>query len=319
MSPYRFSPQLRRLLDQQQNLMTRRQARAAGLTDSAIRWGLERAWQSVLPGVVHVVRNRLTRDQRRIAALLYAGDDAVLHAATAASWYGLEHADDLGVVRVLVSRNRAARQVRWVRISRTSVPFTQYVDGPRRLVDIDRAVVGAAREAGGREQAEAIVIEAVQRRLVTLDGLASMNDRLGSRGSRLATLAIGAAAGGAWSVPEAGLYRLVASSAVLPEMWCNPELFAGDGRRLLSPDGWFDDVGLALMVHSRRYHDGARWAPTVERDGDLVAHGVRVLQLTPQSIEREPRRVLATIEQTYRTALRAGGRPDVRAARRRPW
>lgn len=312
----RLPAPLRALLGRQQHLMTRQQARDGGLTESAIRWGLERSWHSVLPGVIHVLRNALTRDQKIIAALLYAGEHAVAHGATAATWYGLGCADDHGIVRVLVPRNYATRQCRWVRVRRSSVPFDHHVDGPRRFVNVQRAVVEAARDAAGPEDAEAVVIEAVQRRLATLEGLASLNDRLGRRGSSLATRALAAAAVGTWSVPEAGLYRLCASSRVLPEMWCNPDLFGIDDRRLITPDGWLDDVGLALMVHSRRWHDGQRWATTVERDGDLVSQGVRVLPIAPTSVAREPRRVLAVVETTYRSARAMGGRANVRAVRR---
>lgn len=132
----------------------------------------------------------------------------------------------------------------------------------------------------------------------------------------MANRAVDSAAIGTWSVPEAGLYRLLARSRLLPEMWCNPDLFTADGRRLVTPDGWYDDVGLALMVHSRRWHDGQRWAPTVERDGDLVSQGVRVLPITPTTIARQPERVREVVERTYQSAAAIGGRPNVRAERR---
>jgi len=254
-----------------------------------------------------------------IAGLLYAGPGAVVTGASAAAWYGLEHADQRGPIRLLVPRNRSSRDVRWASIRRTMVPYDVFESGRLALVGHDRAVVEAAREAPGRERAEAIVIEALQRRLVRLADLAAMNDRLASAGRARAERAIATAAEGVWSVPESGLFSLVERSARLPEMWCNPDLFSASDRRLLTPDGWFDDVGLAVMVHSRRWHDGARWVPTVERDGDLVAHGVRVLPLAPSSIRDDPARVLARVEQAYGAARRAGGRPDVRAQRWRAW
>lgn len=313
-------PQLVRLLDRQKNLVTRAQVRAAGVSDAATRWALSRQWQLVLPGVIHVYPVTLTREQRLIAALLYCGEHAVVNGPSAAAWYGLEHADDRGVVRVLVPRRCSARDIRWISVARSGVPFDQHTDGPRRFTSPTRAVVEAARTADGPERAEAIVIEAVMRRLVRLEHLADMNSQLGRRGSRLAELAIRAAAQGAWSIPESGLYRLTASSSKLPDMWCNPDLFTEPGgRRLITPDGWFDDVGLALMVHSRRWHDGQRWAPTVERDGDLVAQGIRVLPLAPTSIATNPKQVLARVEQAYGAAKAAGARPAVRAVRWRGW
>jgi hypothetical protein len=308
-------PTLAALLDRQRDLATYDQARAAGLTDAAIRWGLARHWHAVLPKVIHVVRNPLTREQRLIAAVLYAGEGAVVTGMSAASWYGLEHADDGGVVQVIVPRSRSTRDMRWVRVRRTRVPYEEHHSGAVSLASPARAVVDATRAARGQEQAEALVIEAVQRGVARLDDLASLNSALGARWSAVTERALRAAAAGAWSLPEAGLQRLVARSRELPEMWCNPRLRSQAGEPLLTPDGWFDDVALAVMVHSRRYHDGSRWAGTVERDGDLVAHGVRVLQLTPESLERDPLGVLRRIEQTYRTARASGWRPPVVATR----
>lgn len=108
MLPAQMPPSLRSLLERQSNLMTRGQARTAGLSEAAIRWGLERHWHSVLPGIIHVLRNPLDRDQRMIAGLLYAGDDAVAHGASAATWYGLQSPSDHGVLRVLVPGTRSA-------------------------------------------------------------------------------------------------------------------------------------------------------------------------------------------------------------------
>ena len=186
------------LLDRQRDLVTFAQARDAGLTDAAIRWALSRHWHVVLPRVIHVIRNPLTQEQRLIAALLYAGDGAAVSGMSAASWYGLEHAGDGGVVRLLVPRTSRSRDVRWVRVRRTRVPYEQRLSGPVWVTPPARAVVDAAREARGFEQAEAVVIEAVQRQFVRVDDLASMNSLLGVRWSALAERAIRSAAGGAW-------------------------------------------------------------------------------------------------------------------------
>lgn len=307
---------LRRTLSDQMDLVTRRQALDAGMTESAIGWAVSRTWHVVLPGVLHVNRARLTPDQRCLAALLLGGPEAALTGMTAASRYGISHADDRGTVRVAVPRRCSSRSVRWVQLRRTWVPYPVRSRGGLVLVEPARAVVEAARSAIGREQAEAIAIEAVQRRLVTLDDLCTVNEQLGRPGSALANQAIAAAADGAWSMPEFHLSRLVARSRVLPEMWCNPSLRGEDGRRLVTPDGWFDDVGVAVMVHSHRHHAGADWASTVEKDGELAAYGVRVVPIAPVSISREPLRVLERIEEVYVHARAAGVRPPVLARRR---
>ncbi len=44
------------------------------------------------------------------------------------------------------------------------------------------------------------------------------------------------------------------------------------GVRCLTPDAWLDDVAMAVMVHSRQFHDGPdQWDETVSRDGELTA------------------------------------------------
>ena len=72
-------------------------------------------------------------------------------------------------------------------------------------------------------------------------------------------------------------------------------------------DLWFDDVALAVMVHSRAYHSGVLdWEATVAADEDLRAAGVEVVAVTPASIAAEPERVPSRIDAAYR---RAAARP----------
>ena len=153
-------------------------------------------------------------------------------------------------------------------------------------------------------------MEAVQTGRVTLDELQHELEAGPSHGRRQARLAIEQARAGVWSVPEADLLRMCADSAMLPHAWPNPVL-RSDGRRLISPDLWFDDVALAVMVHSRQHHErDADWEGTVERDGELTAHGACVIGFTPRSIATRPRDVLSRIEQTYEV-LRGRARPPI--------
>ncbi|MCA0435758.1 MAG: hypothetical protein LCH98_04610 [Actinobacteria bacterium] len=290
---------LEALVQAQYGVFTRRQAMACGLTVGDIKWALGRRWISVLPGVYLAHRGSPQRAQLLMAGQLYAGEEAVLSGPAACRWRGLEQASRTGVVHVIVPTSRSSRQIRWLHIRRSSLPAGLHPSGPLRLATVERAVVDAARLAPGLEDATALVIEALQRRLTTLERLAHTNDALGRPGSALTSRALRAAAGGAWSIPELALGRLVRSSRVLPEMWCNPRLTTAESRLLVMPDGWFDDVGMAVMVHSRRWHDGSRSELTVERDGELTAYGVVVCAITPRSIEREPARVLDFLERTY--------------------
>ena len=191
--------------------------------------------------------------------------------------------------------------------------------GPLRVSSRARAVVDAASMLPA-EDARALVIEAVQRRLVRLDDLVQWVEARPPNGRVLLRRALAEAAVGTWSLPEADLLSLVRRSAVVPEPWSNPELCDLDGRCLTSPDLWFDDVAMAVMVHSRRFHAGAlQWDTTVAQDSDLTSRRVVVVGVTPTQISSAPLQVLRRIESAYLRARESAFRPAVIATRRSTW
>lgn len=211
-----------------------------------------------------------------------------------------------------------ARQHSWVTVRRTSIGDSGVLtQGPLRVSSRPRAFVDAATRTKDPRQARAIITEAVQRRSVRLDDLENVLDRMNRRFTAVTRLALAEAARGSWSVPEADLWALLASSSILPEIWANPSLRVRTGAALTTPDLWLDDVGVAIMVHSRRFHAGFEdWEHTVESDADLVAAGVRVVAMTPSHLARDPAAVLRRVEQTWQTARACGIRPQVVATPR---
>lgn len=166
--------------------------------------------------------------------------------------------------------------------------------------------------------ARALVIDVVQRRLVRLEDLAHWVETRQSYGRVRLRRALQEAAAGAWSLPEADLAVLLQSSSVLTTAWLNPELTDERGRRLTTPDVWFDDVGMAVMVHSREFHAGVlQWDATVTADADLSGSRIVVVGVTPEQLSRDPRSVLRRVESHYLTARESGFRPRV-VARPRP-
>jgi hypothetical protein len=178
---------------------------------------------------------------------------------------------------------------------------------PERLSSRQRLVA-----AHTEDEASAVVIEAVQRRRCTIAELSHELEAGPRKGSAFARRALTYAADGAWSMPEATLLRGCGRSRVLPPACANPTLTI-HGIALVSPDLWFDDVALAVMVHSRTHHErGSDWERTVQRDGELTEHGVTVLAFTPRAIATDLERVVATIERTYVMLSRARRpRPEV--------
>lgn len=193
------------------------------------------------------------------------------------------------------------------------------VRGPLAYASVGRACVDAAIAQRSASTREAIFIEAVQKDLVGLPELAEWIYRVRTRESAALHAALDAAASGAWSLPENRLLDLMSESAILPAPWPNAKI--EDRRRLplVTPDAWFDEVGMAVMVHSRRHHSEAgQWDDTVGRDAGLVSVGIVVVGVTPRQIDHEPAVVLARIEAAHESARRRP-RPDVTAYEREGW
>lgn len=86
-----------------------------------------------------------------------------------------------------------------------------------------------------------------------------------------------------------------------------PFLTGPDDVRLPIPDGWFDDVGLAVQVHSWRWHASPTdWDATVMADGVFAEYGIPVVAVTPRALRQAPNDVLRRIE---RALAQASGRP----------
>lgn len=159
------------------------------------------------------------------------------------------------------------------------------------------------------------MFEAVQRRLVTVPQLVAEVEAGAIKGSREVRAAVHEVAGGAWSLPESEFADLLSSSRVLPAPMLNPELSLEDGSVLPSPDGWIDEVGLALQIHSRRHHlFEDDWEMTLRTDTALGAAGVPLMAFSPQTLRKEAGRVLQAVERAYQNLRQQGGpRPNVTA------
>jgi hypothetical protein len=314
----RLPEDLLHLAHEQGGVVSRAQLLEAGVSRAQVRWQLGRMWRLLLPGVVLLGPGVPTASQRQMAALLYAGPDSWLSGPTALTLHGWPSQAWDRKVHVLVPPSRRSRDVAWTSIRRSWFTDERVVErGPLKYSCLPRALVDTAARAPDDSECRALVIDAVQRRLVRLDDVSHWIDARRPNGRARLRRALAEAAAGSWSVPEADLALLLAQSSVVPQPWLNPELRDATGRRLTTPDLWFDDVAMAVMVHSREFHGGAiDWEATVNADSDLSACRVVVIGVTPAAIARDPARVLDRIERAYLTALRSGSRAPVVATPR---
>ncbi|WP_088318911.1 hypothetical protein [Kineosporia sp. R_H_3] len=311
--PDSLAPQLKAQL----GLVRRDELLAHGVSRDAIRWALSRTWRLVLPGVVATFTGALSPRQELIAAALWAGEDAVLTGICAARWHQVGPLNRWRPYWFLTDVQHAARSSRGVRVTRTRRPDVRPWQRPPLLVAHPaRALADAARELRYTAGADALVIEAVQRGIVSADDLrheAEAGPRRWSAGLRRALDAVDRHA---WSFPEAALLDICDRSRTLPRLWANPLLQAADGTALPTPDGWLDDVGLAIQVHSVMYHAlSDEWDGTLVNDGVYAEYGICMIPFTPARLRDDPVWALERIERAHATLL-GRPRPSVRATER---
>ncbi len=117
----RESGALTALIKKQDGVVSRGQALAAGLSQSALRHRLRSGgpWSVWLPGVYQTETGTPTQSQREIAALLYGGPRSILTGAAALRHYLLP-APESAAVDILIPVESKRRSVSYVRVHRTT-------------------------------------------------------------------------------------------------------------------------------------------------------------------------------------------------------
>jgi hypothetical protein len=301
----------------QRGLVTRSQALAAGLDDEAIRRNLkEMKWQRILPGLYASFTGGVTLEQRRLAATLYLGPTVQLTGLSALVWHGFRQLPPEDLLHVLVPHSIRRTSRGFLRIQRTHRLDPNAIRGTAYTVcSVARAVADACRLLDDRRSVRAVVAESVQRRMTSLDALHHECDLAGTSRTRLFRSALREIGTGAQSAPEIELRNILTKSRVIGTVRWNPKLLALDGTPLPTPDGWIDDVGIALEVDSREYHLGPEeWQTTMRRHNILTEHGAVVLHFTPSEIRSRPSHVRGLVERAYRERLEQKARASVQLA-----
>jgi very-short-patch-repair endonuclease len=299
------------MLDQQLDVITRRQAVAAGLTRHALqhRLRLEGPWRSLLPGVYVAATGTPTVIQQEMAALLYAGRGSVITGLAAVRRH-LIRVPATYFIDVLVPAPRKRRDAAFVRLHRTTrMPQQIWRFGPLHCAPPARAVADAARDLTSLCDVRAIVADAVQHGKCNVPDLSAELNHGPSVGSALFREALADVAEGIRSAAEGDLKDLLAKSR-LPMPLFNASVYDGSAF-VARPDAWWPEFGVAVEVDSREWHmsphDHAR---TLERQQRMGKYGIVVLPFTPSQIRKQPAEVLATIRDALESAR---SRPPVTA------
>jgi hypothetical protein len=303
-----------RILEQQLEVITRRQSLDVGLTRHALQHRLRPGgpWRSLLPGVYMAATGTPTTLQEEMAALLYAGHDSVITGPAALRCHHIgkaipDHID------VLVPAARKRRDAGFVRLHRTTrMPGRIWQAGPVRYVPLPRAVADAVRGMDSLRDVRAVVADAVQRGRCQVGDLAAELAGGPNTGSALFRVALADVADGIRSTAEADLKDLLVKGR-LPMPLFNPSLHAADGTFIARPDGWWPELGIAIEVDSQEWHLSPQdHADTLARGRRMARYQIVVLRFTPRQLRSDPATVIRDIRQALEGAR---GRPPLESIR----
>jgi hypothetical protein len=291
-------------LREQEQVISRRQALASGMTRAALEHRIRPGgpWRKLLPGVYMAQTGEPTVTQKEMAALLHAGPDSVLTGPAALRVLGVSIQEPT-TFDVLVPASRRPASIAFVAIHRTTrMPDAIIQKGRRSYVLAPRALADTARQMTDLGEVRALIAGAIQQRVCPLGALAFELSESGRQHSALLRQVLGEAREGIRSVAEGELRDLI-KRAGLPMPVFNPRLRTADGEFIASPDAWWADAGVAVEIDSREWHlSPADWEETMRRHDAMIRHGILLLHFSPAQVRQEHTAVAATIAD----ALNAG-------------
>lgn len=256
----------------------------------------------VLPGVYLAHDGLLTVAQRELAAVLYAGPRCLITGNAALNRFGLR-VPPSEAIDVLIPEETRRQSVKFVRVHRT----IRMPEKPWRIDELSwapppRAVADAARFNTDYRQVRALVADAVQRGKVTVAQLVIELQAGPKHGSAALRSTLEEVADGIRSAAEGDLRILIKRSG-LPAPMYNADLYTEAGDFITQADAWWGDAGVAGEVESRAWHfSPADWEKTLAKRALMAAHGIIVVQATPNQLHSEGQRVISQ----FRSAVEAG-------------
>ncbi len=260
-------------------------------------------WWRPLAGLIALVRGGLTPRQRLVAALLVCGERACITGLSACRLYGLARIPEGDEVHVLIPHEERRRSEGFLLVERTTrMPPTPRIRDGIRCASLERALVDGARRMTHVDEVRALLCEAVQRRMTTVPALRSEVEIGSCRGAALVRAVIVELEDGIRSAAEAWWRALVATMDGFPRVHWNADVHLADGSFLACPDGFVDEVALALELHSFAHHaDLDAFDATMRRHAEMTAAGLVVVPATPKELRDDPqgvkRKMWAALEQ----------------------
>lgn len=283
-----------RLAATQHGVLSRAQARWAGLSNRAVDERVRRGWLRRLHAGVYAVGGvPVTRDGHRAAALLASGHDAVVgHADAGELWEMVAVPGVRDAVEVIVPAERRVRRPELVvhrtrelpRVERRRVRGLPVTSPARTILDLAPRMTEA--------QLEATIADARHRGLVRDRELTDALARARRRPGAEAVAAVLARDGGP------ALTRSAAERLLLPALRAAGLVGFETNATVLGyeVDVLFPVAMLVVEIDGFATHgDRAAFERDRRRDADLLGAGYRVLRVTWRQLDRDAAAVVATI------------------------
>ena len=256
-------------------------------------------WQWILPGVTLCHTGTPTRREKLLAALKYGGPGAVVTGASGLREHGVREPLDPRI-HLLVPRATNRTSHHFVIVERTSYLPEPVVRRGIALAPLARCCVDGSRRTLRLSSVRAVVAETVQRKFCTpaelLDAIGSLaTQRSGRIRAVMHEIEVGirSAAEGDARIAFRG------SDVPMPE-W-NVSLFTPDGVLLCIPDGWWDDLAIALQIDSMEWHLSPELYKRTQATQRVLAElGIPFLPWAPGDVARDPDAFVASAREFRR-------------------
>ena len=265
-------------------------------------------WQRLLPGVVLAHSGTATRYEKRLGALRYGGDDAVITGLDALVELKVRTAEQLSdpKVHLLVPHSSQRSSHGFAVVTRTRrMPVPVWRRG-LRCAPLARAVVDACRRLERLDDVRELVADVVQNHACRPSQILVEVRAAARQRTALTRAVLKEIDAGIRSVAEARLREEFRRRGVPEPVW-NKVLLTRDGEFVASPDAYWEAYGVALELDSMTWHlSPKRYRSTQARQRVLVVHNVDVLPVAPQDAIDDP---AALCEQVMQKLRNAAGRP----------
>lgn len=262
-------------------------------------------WTLEAPATVRLSTGTPTRRQRLRAALVYAGDRAVVTGLDAARAHGLRRGELPDSVHLLIPAEQRVQALPWLRIERTTRPLTSMTRDGLPVVGLERSVIDTVRRMRDESDIAAVLSEPVQRRMTLPQHLTDEMEQGNRRGTATPRKVLRAVTAGARSAGEFDFHRWWFAHPELAahEILFNVRLSVGD-HFLGIADAFLPRSGLVLPNDSTEQHfmTAAQVVETERQHRAYRSAGLHVYGVRPTRMRIDSAALFEDVLQAIRTA-----------------